>query len=399
MSVQTMVVFVMDSAEDTDRHEAPVVVLRGQSDPVGELASSDKPSLSTTVPYGQLSVEVRCSFAADEVDPVEYVVLSLDGRPVDDNRYLVDARARVHDGQRHLTYRYSLPCPSPGKHLLQARYKRDNLWSRLSAPLRFEIRLPEPPRVVAISDSDRNPVPLSQGGLISIAGPSVKLRLADVSRDSQVVVYLDGKPITSGRAAESCCLTVTLEGSITPGLHSLTVRTIHPPGSCSITSEPSNEVVFHYYDEDVFLLRAVDSPPSPFCFASPAHFPLREFGARGEVIDRQGAVIYEDMVFSFDRQGNYNLRFSIRVPALPTTLHLQFLLQPCEGGPWYTITLPPMEFRPEEGTDGQAKPRLIRDYVVEGRSEILSRCYPEMGKKATIRRTGSARFGFGAAAM
>jgi hypothetical protein len=37
--------------------------------------------------------------------------------------------------------------------------------------------------------------------------------------------------------------------------------------------------------------------------------------------------------------------------------------------------------------------------VIQGRSEILHRCYGEMGQDATIRRTGSARFGYGFDAM
>ncbi|MBC8873379.1 MAG: hypothetical protein H8E44_28410 [Planctomycetes bacterium] len=123
-------------------------------------------------------------------------------------------------------------------------------------------------------------------------------------------------------------------------------------------------------------------------FAAPASFPLRDFGPNGEVIDRPGAVIYEDMVFSFDRNGNYNLRFTIETPAMPTNVYLQMLVQPCKGRPWYTITLAPIEFRPEKG-------KLVRNHVVEGHSEILHRCFKEMGKSTTIRRAGSARFGYG----
>jgi hypothetical protein len=144
---------------------------------------------------------------------------------------------------------------------------------------------------------------------------------------------------------------------------------------------------------------AVTGPPSPFYFAAPAHFPIRGFGAGGEVIERPGAVIYEDMVFSFDRDGNYHLRFSILIPDLPTTLHLQLQLQPHANGPWYTITLPPQQFRPKDSRSGRPQPRVFQDHVIQGRSEILHRCYAEMGKDATIRRTGSARFGYGFDAM
>jgi hypothetical protein len=568
-------------------------------------------------------------------------------------------------GSFTIGYRYSLPCPPPGKHILQARYKVSGLWSRLSSPLHFDVRLPDPPQIIGVSDSTGNPLPIGSSRMISITGPSLKLQLAQVNHNASLVAYLNGKPIMLSKPEASCCRTVPLEGHITPGVHRLTVRTVHADGNCTITSVPSNEVVFHYYDENIYLLRpgrncgnrccpfvhppacvapetasssnsgtellppqleslewstlstptamgsvpqfseadfaiqpsigprtlfvalqqggyieaarqmlestkefrdsaaaaagaattaateaseharlaavaaakakrpreqatesrdaarsrateavrareaaiaartvadlalgqariraneieqhvtngngaaaeaarvlleaahaaagaaanealkqrdlaaqharsaaahltevsvlvreetrvareagkptemfgmigellehaaamarrAVDSgddlrddklaairsaenmeelagreeakadawiraaeaesridravaitgPPSPFYFAAPAHFPIRGFGAGGEVIERPGAVIYEDMVFSFDRDGNYHLRFSILIPDLPTTLHLQLQLQPHPGGPWYTITLPPQQFRP-----------------------------------------------------
>jgi hypothetical protein len=143
----------------------------------------------------------------------------------------------------------------------------------------------------------------------------------------------------------------------------------------------------------------VQGPPSPFYFASTAYFPIRQFGVQGEVLDRDGAVIYEDMAFSFDREGNYNVRFTIGTPAVPTTIQLRFLIQPCPGGPWYTVTLEPIRFPPTKVADGKYTPSIFRNHVVRGNSEILRRCYGEMGQNATIRREGTARFGFGLAGL
>jgi hypothetical protein len=504
------------------QHEAPTVALLEPRIPkmelTGQLLSSDLPGFWTPVRYGSLTVEVRVPISAEMAEAVEHVVLLLDNRPLDPTRYSVSRQFhQMFDGDLlQISYRFDLPCPPPGKHILQARYKVSGLWSSLSAPLHFDVRLPDPPQIVAISDCAGQPLPIRYGQTVSITKPSVKVQLAQINHNETLVAYVNGKPILPSEPDASCCRTVWMEGHITPGIHRLTVRTVHSHDGCSITSEPSNEVVFHYYDEDVYLLKpgthcnnrcypfvhppacvvpaaaptpsssdsrtqplpppqnslksptpltpsamkpggpgvvmarpalnsvnelcddmlaanrwaenmeeladreeakadaciraaeaemrinraaAITGPPSPFYFAAPAHFPIRGFGSRGDVIERPGAVIYEDMVFSFDRDGNYNLRFSILIPELPTTLHLQLQLQPHPAGPWHTITLPPQQFRPDDSSDGRPQPKLIRDYVVEGRSEILHRCYGEMGQDATIRRTGSARFGYGFDAM
>jgi hypothetical protein len=128
------------------------------------------------------------------------------------------------------------------------------------------------------------------------------------------------------------------------------------------------------------------------------------------MIDRGGLTIYEDMEFRFDRDGNYEVRFRATTPAMPTIVQLQFQIQPCRGGPWYTVTLAPIEFKYPDpdaskgkcsaATNGRAtqEPQCcgpVRACVCKGRSEILRRCYREMGQDGTIRRTGTARFGFG----
>jgi len=260
---------------ESQRPPAPLVRLRGFSVGVaqhqGELTSTDTPELWPSVPLAKYSVLVQLTAKREEVntpdDRLGYVQLLLDGKALDNKRYLVPpcTELSLERNRVRLTYTYQLPCVAPGRHLLQARYVFDSRWSHVSAPLRFDVRHPDPPRIVAMSDLGRNPVPLKRSGLISITESSVKLRLARVDRNARVVAYLDGKPITTDMADPSCCRIVKLEGHITPGIHAITVRTIHAQGSCSITSDSSNEVVFHYYDEDVYLLR-----PNRRCYNCPA---------------------------------------------------------------------------------------------------------------------------------
>jgi hypothetical protein len=127
-----------------------------------------------------------------------------------------------------------------------------------------------------------------------------------------------------------------------------------------------------------------------FRFLAPAHFPVPGFGARGEVVDRMGALIYEGMRFSCDPNGDYQLEFVARAPALPTTLHLRFLLEK-DGHAWRTVTLPPIELRPEGARSMDYKPAIYRVSQC-GYSAALDQ---DEGPYHSIRREGSARFGFG----
>jgi len=779
---------------------APRVVLRSllllATEPQTFLASSDEPPYWTAVPFGPLAVVVEIPLAGADPTAVEYVTLLLDGKPVENIRYAVDPSLlplSPADDQSVPRCAFKFPCPPPGKHIVQARYKTVGLWSHLSNPLHFDVRLPAPPQIVALSDFEDTPRPVEKDGMISVTSPLIRIHLANLPATATVIAYLDGRPVRPAAAGEcgcrrimrslqkeeaktGCCRAVKLEGSITPGIHTLTVRTVHSSGPCSITSEPSNKVVFHYYDEDVYLLRpgrnccnrcppvdgspecvlpqpspnasaaptgsektpqpaaspvsvpaeapaatersqeamrtsvpiqqtvfrpspatadrdpanslialvalrqadyrtaaqqllesavdfcdsaaaaaatasaaadeassharaaseaakqagtrldqafarrdaavaaskkfpgasraakaagatmaatravdcartardnaaaaearaadavqareaalaartaaelalgqariwvkeiqqhvtngngagaeaarvrleaahaaagaaanealkqrdlaarharsaaahkeiaesargetveqtqppvedphqpetesppsdvseptgespkddcwtewaeqaeklandeemqanariraaeaqarcerarAVTDPSSPFYFASAAHFPLPSFGLRGEMIDRGGLIIYEDMKFHFDRDGNYAVRFRATMPDMPVTVQLQFQIQPRHGGPWYTVTLAPMEFKHPDPDAAQRKCTTagdcsaplepsccgpVRECVCRGHSEILRRCYGEMGQGATIRRTGTARFGFG----
>jgi hypothetical protein len=254
---------------DDGRHEPPVVVLRellpAHADPSGEISSADRPAYWDAVPYGQLTAWVKFNLDLNDSVPIDHVQLLLDGQPLDNARYLggrQDPPELTEDGRLRVAYQYTLPCPAPGKHILQARFLKENLWSRLSAPLYFEVLLPERPRIIAISEIDGHPAPVGSVGLFHITRPAVKILMANVKVNDLIVAILDGIPVPASAASDSCCSTVELVGELTPGIHSLSVRTVHNPSGCNVTSEPSNEVVFHYYNEDAYLLRPRGGCPS-----------------------------------------------------------------------------------------------------------------------------------------
>ena len=164
---------------------------------------------------------------------------------------------------------------------------------------------------------------------------------------------------------------------------------------------------------------AIQGPASPIFFASAAHFPRREFTPEGQVIEREGLIIYEDMQFAFDREGNYQLTFRTNQPTVPVVLQLQLQLQPAPQAAWYTITLPPIvikttmqggDVESERGSDEAAATDdrsdsnhgccgPIRNCNCSGQSEILKRCYAELGMHPKIKRVGTARFGYGNKAL
>ncbi len=228
-------------------------------DPSGAVLSADLPHYWTAVPYGPLTVEVN-----QAVDPalpaaVEQVVLMIDGEPISNNRYMtgpIDPPELLPDGQLLQTYIYNLPCPELGKHLIQAHYKIGGIWSELSEPLRYEVRLPQPPRIIAMADSISPPAPLADIGLVSVRSSSVTLKLANVVAGDKILVEINGRVIAPlNHLNADCCVTVPVQGHVASGVHRIAVRSIHGADSCSITTELSNEVAFHYHDENVYLLR------------------------------------------------------------------------------------------------------------------------------------------------
>jgi hypothetical protein len=219
-----------------------------------KLSSLDKPCAEAAIPHGPLVVEIKVD------QPVDFVELLFDGKPLKPTAYT-----------NHAPLSYSIPCPAPGQHWLQARYLSDNVWSHYSKPIRFEVRVPPQPRIIAASDFDRDPTPLARHTTTSITTHSIKVHLADVNHGDHIVAYIDGKPLPCSSCSHVdhiddhlvpvegeghlCCRVFRVEGAATPGVHKLTVRVVGCGGACSITSQPSNPIAFHYYNEDAYLLR------------------------------------------------------------------------------------------------------------------------------------------------
>ncbi|MEO8497393.1 MAG: hypothetical protein ABI614_20170, partial [Planctomycetota bacterium] len=197
------------------------------------------PRARPAIPHGPLMFELRM-----DVQPVAFMELMYDGKPLQPTDYATSSPLS-----------FALPCPAAGQHVLQARYLSGNIWSYYSNPLRFEVRLPQQPRIIAVSDVEHDPTPLVRNSMTSITTGSIKVHLANVRGGESIVAYVDGKPVSSQSGSEPCCRIFKVEGFITSGVHKLTVRAVGCPGACSITSRPSNEVLFHYYDERIYLLR------------------------------------------------------------------------------------------------------------------------------------------------
>lgn len=232
-------------AHGTRLHPAPEVVLRFSPGCTAteftdwKLSSRDATRSSPAIPYGPIMVEVKI-----DIEPVDFVELMLDGAPL-----------KPSDYSRLSPLRFQIPCPAAGWHYLQARFLSGNIWSVHSRPLGFKVRLPNRPRIISVSDFDREPTSPERNDLTSITTGVMKIRLANIGRGDHIVAYVDGKPITSAMTNELCCRTIQLSGLLTPGVHALVVRKLQCPTKCLITSQPSNPVMFHYYDERVYVLR------------------------------------------------------------------------------------------------------------------------------------------------
>lgn len=160
----------------------------------------------------------------------------------------------------------TLVCPPLGRHLVQARYRHRELgWSRISAPVRFEVLAPRTPRIIAVYDATQSGVPASARQTASITSGLVALRLANVSHQSHVHVYLDGKWLARVEAPNGapCVVQFPIKEVATVGEHEITVQQ-SPRNACAeIASALSDSVTIQYFRPSVDILRRGRSAASP----------------------------------------------------------------------------------------------------------------------------------------
>jgi len=136
-------------------------------------------------------------------------------------------------------------------------------------------------------------------------------------------------------------------------------------------------------------------------FDHPARFPLPSWGPYHEYLERPGVLIYEGMRLAIRPDGRYQVRFTIGTPAVPVTLQIQFELADHCTNQTYTLTLPPItipsETKPRSTTAGQLPKAVFEDLQTihhEGYLPIFDG-YPASESVQVVRRTGTARFGYG----
>jgi len=349
-----------------------------------------------------------------------------------------------------------LGCPAgiaPGKYTLRFRYRTAERWSDLSKPT--EVTFPKPPEIIAVANADLGvSSPLPDEGVASVSWPTWRMRLSNVKSSDDLVIFVDGHPITDRQRIETNG-TVSITPNVPPGVYSLRVQRVPTGAFPQLASRPSEPVLVRYQPnryryrvdgneenehwlrvpsasgcssgpkvaavsraarEDAFASmpqvtpipeaaqrvlsghedETPDGESSPytrhFRLLPAAHFPLHDLGPEGQSFDREGAVIYEDMRFSWKPGGNYRVSFVLQTPHLPTTLRLRLLVRASDDSIWHSVTLPPIRVQPETTAGSHAKP-LVWRVEHQGYSATIDR----MGDQVTaIRREGTARFGYGA---
>lgn len=257
------------------RPASPLVRLRGFTAGVpgamGELTSADLPRIWTRIPYDRLEVVV--DVLADTLDDntLGYIELLLDGAPLHNSPRLqsTDPPTPRPDGRYLVSYRYQLPCPAPGKHLLQARYLKAGLWSRLSPPLRFQVDVPRTPVIVAVAERGCPPAKLAAGRRFELTTDELVLKVAEVVPGTELVADLDGRTIKCASLNGDCCYSLRLTGQVEPGVHALSVRAVTGAG-CAITSAASDRLYVHYNVRDHYMLGLEPCAPNRLKDREPA---------------------------------------------------------------------------------------------------------------------------------
>jgi hypothetical protein len=143
---------------------------------------------------------------------------------------------------------------------------------------------------------------------------------------------------------------------------------------------------------------------SDYRFDLPARFALAQFGSTSlcPSFEGEGAVIHEGMRILTSKDGQYDIRFNVTVPAMPVTMRMQLLLYDNASSPFpKTLTLPPIRIVPDKDADHDdyddvdnppsgGTPFLSYLVRLRGYSHVVR---DHSGTFQLARRIGTARFG------
>ncbi|MEM9368721.1 MAG: hypothetical protein AAGD07_22240, partial [Planctomycetota bacterium] len=223
------------------------LMIRSIHQPDETLVNEDVPARWGTLSYGPLELIVQTPAINDY--PIEAVRLWVDGEQAGTDELVKSGESMaLHQGIpiRNLVYRWN--CPPLGRHFVQATYRRANIWSVMSSPVRFELRPPTRPEIIGIAANGETPQPLSKNGVIEVAS-QVTLKLAEVRPGDEIAVEVGGKTIAPTVVDANCCTKFDLQHDFVSGRYRLTVRAART-ASCGITSEPSRSIWIDLYNHE-----------------------------------------------------------------------------------------------------------------------------------------------------
>ena len=206
----------------------PSIIPAGlQSNPSGHVDSNDEPKFWIPLRSREISGSVNASLKDGLT--LQGISLFVDGQPVDHEKLegpTFEARLENQQVRNIYTYTFSISCLSPGKHVIQARYLADDVWSQLSHPIRIQVLYPEPPEIVSIAGGNESPFgPTEFKQPVNIRSNVLKINLANVHDDDRVGIYMDGELVGKRDVDDSCCIELNLSRKfIVPGIHKISVR-------------------------------------------------------------------------------------------------------------------------------------------------------------------------------
>lgn len=269
------------------------------------------------------------------------------------------------------------------------------------------------PRIVACSDDDSVLEPVN---VTSIVRTRKDLGVCFEGPDAvtRVAVYVDGcriavsalAPVNSAAICRVCGTPVaryrckvTLAGKVSSGRHELSLRFVDNDG----VAGPRSNAVAVALEPDPENTESEQTKDRVWVFDSPAFFPRTGFDSQGHGAAFDGLVIHEGMELRWDSMGNYVLRFTAERPTVPVTLRLQFLVTRRDKNQIFTLTVPPITIEPDSESPAEVftfsdppEQNGGKGKHVYRSSSLAGACKDPI---VSIRRTGTARFGYGTAAF